>query len=156
MMPRIVSYLLVCLQFVQALALPHSHAEAGATEPADHARRPHIHLGGLLSHRHGLEEGPNPPDHDEERAGGAAAVSEQPPPAAHHDSDAVYVSDETLAERTSSRQQAEPWHRLPASLDTVNPQISAPSGAAPPWSWPPPYPGHFRCPLFLQTLALLL
>lgn len=162
-MRRIVPSILVLMQLAQGMAFSHSHVGTGVAEPAEHSQRPHFHFGGFCSHRHDHEDEHSHPHHphhhdDGQVPGEEPASDGQLPqiPPADHDSNAVYVSDGAVSDRALPRASSEPWHQLFLSIDTAIPRISTVPAVTPPQSLPPPFPGQFSCPIFLQTLALLI
>lgn len=153
MIRRTVSLFLIPLFVLQGMAFSHSHGGSGVQEPPGHDYAPHFHFGFFLgSHglhpQHGHDSVPDNPE-------GEAA--DQQVPGQDHDSDAVYVIDLAIAGRTAPPSDPASWQSLLTPICTVMVgMIATPSAGPPAQSMPPPFPGRFGCPLFLQTLELLL
>lgn len=146
--------ILIGIQLAQGMAVPHSHAGTGVAEPAEHAQRPHFHLCLPSHHEH-----PHGHCHPHRGIGEEPLTLPADPevPPADHDSDAVYFSDALPVGRVmSSSGASDHWQQFLPAPGVMMPSVATLPAVVPPRSLSPPGGGHFHCPIYLQTLALLI
>jgi hypothetical protein len=140
-------------------AWPHSHAGSGVGEPADHASRPHVHLGGhhadhaTLAHGHTHADATTH-EHDHDPVSRDETPGPSFAPTADHDADAYYLSSSVpsvgrkASQDQTTRARAIPWQGalgalMPngASLHRVGFGVAPPGLAA-------------DLPILLRTMSL--
>jgi len=163
MFQRLLSSLLIFVLLAQAVVAPHSHA---GTAPDGHNHQAHVHLSracrcgmedrdGRHRHRHKhthshQHDSDIIDDHTENSEDTRKSVS-----VGHHDDDAVYIADafatgkaSRFVQYTASLQFELPLLGLSAYVPPV-PSLRMPRALGPP-------AGRFGCPIYLQTLSLLI
>lgn len=170
MLRRVVTALLVLVLPIQGIALPHSHA---GTEPAGHDRLAHWHLSfacvpwicdhddetDVLRHGHGHRYGHRHSHrHDSEDIDDQPANPEgnrESVPVGHHDDDAAYLPDAVVTGKVSRLIQDSA--SMPFGFFMPGPDLYAPDipSLRVPRTLGPPV-GRFCCPIYLQTLSLLI
>lgn len=165
MMRRILSLLLAALILLQNVASPHAHASADGGNR--HEVRPHVHLPFLASthhHSHGhhhddetattteLDEGATMGNHARDDDSGDSLPAS--PSDDDHDADAIYLTTAVIASDHGSKTRSQ----CVESVMAVSTSYPAPflRDVPPPRALPPPIVGCFACPLYLQTIALLI
>jgi hypothetical protein len=174
---RVVSSSLVFLLLAQGVAMPHSHAGTGIAEPAGHDHRPHFHFSWSWlfpghrhddgnadhdSHHHGHHHGhshSHPHPHDDatsqDQRSPATEPDDEPIPGEDHDADAVYLADVFVIGKALRWVHDSPSLSLLlgatwATWDVLAREVQAPDNL------PPPFIDCSPCPIYLQTLALLI
>lgn len=155
MMSRFATFLLVPLLLLpHGMGFRHSHGDSGPghdlSHDPSHDRQPHIHVGWLFHHDHGVHDRDDCENHP------AEPTPAEPMPAPHHDDDAVAVAGPfVLTSRAAASlgardEPARTGMLLSASLFPP----PAPTAFVP-RPHPPPACGE-ACPIYLRTLSLLL